>query len=250
VDSDFERDFAGVFAQKRTCEKAAAYVGALADPAVPVKSCWDMAQHAGQETPGQFQSLIGENKWQSEELWDHIGVTAGKQPGKNCEDDPLGSGIVADETADGKRGKHTAGVSRQYAGRAGGIINCVTRVMMSLIGPRGKTWVSGRTFLPEKTWFTGDGETGTARREKAGIPEGTAFASRPELARLQFGHLRELGIPFSWAGGDEVYGRYGKLLEDHEENDEAYAYFIPRNYYVKTCKGESRRVDGKSSQVL
>jgi hypothetical protein len=114
---------------------------------------------------------------------------------------------------------------------------------MSFIGPHGKTWASGRTFLPEKTWFTGEGATGTARRGKAGIPDKTTFASKPELARLQFEHLRELGIPFFWAAGDEVYGRYRKLLGDHEKNGEAFAYFIPRNYVVKTCKGEGSRVD-------
>lgn len=243
VDRELEAEFAGVFAQKRTYKKAAAYAGALGNPAVPVKSCWGMAEGAGNETPGQFQSLIGENKWASEEIWDGIAVTAYGNLGKNAGGDPLGPGMVVDETADEKRGKHTAGVSRQYAGCAGGIINCVTWVMMSFIGPRGKAWVSGRTFLPEKTWFTGEGATGTARREKAGIPGKTAFASKPELARLQFEHLRELGIPFFWAAGDEVYGRYRKLLDDHEKNGEAYAYFIPRNYVVKTCKGESKRVD-------
>ena len=243
VDRELEAEFAGVFAQKRTYKKAAAYAGALGNPAVPVKSCWGMAEGAGNETPGQFQSLIGENKWASEEIWDGIAVTAYGNLGKNAGGDPLGPGMVVDETADEKRGKHTAGVSRQYAGCAGGIINCVTWVMMSFIGLRGKAWVSGRTFLPEKTWFTGEGATGTARREKAGIPGKTAFASKPELARLQFGHLRELGIPFFWAAGDEVYGRYRKLLDDHEKNGEAYAYFIPRNYVVKTCKGESKRVD-------
>jgi len=243
VDREFEAEFAGVFAQKRTYEKAADYADAIADPAVAVKSCWGMAEHAGHKDPGRFQSLIGENKWQAEELWDGISVAAGRELGKGSNGDPLGPGVVVDETADAKRGKHTAGVSHQYAGCAGRVINCVTWVMMSFIGLRGKTWVSGCAFLPEKTWFTGEGATGTARREKAGIPDKTVFASKPELARLQFEHLRELGIPFFWAAGDEVYGRYRKLLEDHEENDEAYAYFIPRNYSVKTCKGESKRVD-------
>jgi hypothetical protein len=243
VDRELEAEFAGVFAQKRTYKKAAAYADALGNPAVPLKSCWGMSEGAGNDTPGQFQSLIGENKWASEEIWDGIAATACGNLGTDYGGDPLGPGMVVDETADEKRGEHTAGVSRQYAGCAGGIINCVTWVMMSFIGRRGKTWVSGRTFLPEKTWFTGEGATGTARREKAGIPGKTAFASKPELARLQFGHLRELGIPFFWAAGDEVYGRYRKLLDDHEENGEAYAYFIPRNYVVKPCKGESKRVD-------
>jgi SRSO17 transposase len=243
VDRDLEAELAGVFAQKRTYDKAAAYVAALGDPAILVKSCWSMAEGSGNKTPGQFQSLIGENKWVPEKVWDGIAVTAARSLAGNSGGDQLGPGVVTDETADEKRGKHTAGVGHQYAGCAGGIVNCVTWVVMSLIGAHSKTWVSARTFLPEKTWFTGDGETGAARREKAGIPGKTAFASKPELARLQYEHLRELGIPFFWAAGDEVYGRYGKLREDHEENGEAYAYFIPRNYVVRTSKGESKKVD-------
>jgi SRSO17 transposase len=243
VDRELETELAGVFAQKRTYDKAAAYVAALGDPAVLVKSCWGMAEGAGNDTPGQFQSLIGENKWAPEKMWDGIAVTAARSLGGNSGSDQLGPGVVTDETADEKRGKHTAGVSHQYAGCAGGIVNCVTWVMMSLIGPRSKTWISARTFLPEKTWFTGDGKTGAARRKKAGIPDKAAFASKPELARLQYEHLRDLGIPFFWAAGDEVYGRYGKLLEEHEKNGEAYAYFIPRNYVVRTSKGESKKVD-------
>jgi len=243
VDRELEAELAGVFAQKRTYHKAAAYVAALGDPAVLVKSCWGMAEGAGNKTPGQFQSLIGENKWVPEEMWDGIAVTAARNIGRNSGGDQLGPGVVTDETADEKRGKRTAGVSHQYAGCAGGIVNCVTWVMMSLIGAHSKTWVSARTFLPEKTWFTGDGETGAARRERAGIPGKTAFASKPELARLQYEHLRELGIPFFWAAGDEVYGRYGKLREDHEKNGEAYAYFIPRSYAVRTSKGESKKAD-------
>ena len=145
VDRELKAEFSGIFAQQRTYEKAAAYADALGDPAILVKSCWGMAEGAGNDTPGQFQSLIGENKWSSDEMWDGIAVTAEGNLGKN-DDDPLGPGMVVDETADEKRGKHTAGVSRQYAGCAGGIINCVTWVMMSIICPRGKTWVSSRTL--------------------------------------------------------------------------------------------------------
>jgi hypothetical protein len=139
VDRELEAELAGVFAQKRTYDKAAAYVAALGDPAVPVKTCWGMAEGAGNETPGRFQSLIGENKWMPEKMWDGIAGTAARNLGKNSGGDQLGPGVVADETADEKRGKHTAGVSHQYAGCAGGIVNCVTWVTMSLIGAHGKT---------------------------------------------------------------------------------------------------------------
>lgn len=243
VDREIREEFESVFAQKRTYEKAAGYADALANPFIPVKTSWALAEYSRYATPGPVQSLIGENKWDSGELWDRIGVKAGKSLGNRDHDDPLGPGLVTDETAQGKQGKSTAGVSHQYAGCAGGIINCVTWVALSLVMPDAKTWISSRLFLPEKTWFTGAGETGTRRREKAGVPEDVAFESKPKLARRQFRHARELGIKFNWAGGDEVYGRYAALRDDHEENGEAYAYFVPRNHVVMTLGKERRRVD-------
>ena len=124
VDRELEAEFAGVFAQKRTYKKAAAYAGALGNPAVPVKSCWGMAEGAGNETPGQFQSLIGENKWASEEIWDGIAVTAYGNLGKNAGGDPLGPGMVVDETADEKRGSN-------WIGSAVAVVPCMR-------------WVAGR----------------------------------------------------------------------------------------------------------
>ncbi len=47
-------------------------------------------------------------------------MAGGKIAGKDAEGDPLGVGIIFDETADLKRGKMTCGVGYQYAGCAGG----------------------------------------------------------------------------------------------------------------------------------
>ena len=243
VDHEIEEEFAGVFAQKRTYLKATAYVDALLDPCIPMKSAWDAAEWAGYETPGPFQSLIGENKWREKEVWDRITCRWLGMVRVRLEGDPLGLGIVFDETADEKRGKETAGVGYQYAGSAGGVVNCVTWVMASLLGPGEKTWVAADLFLPEKDWFTGRQETGTARRKRAGIPRWTRFASKPQLALKQLRHVRELGAGISFGCGDEVYGRYAALREDHEKNGEAYAYFVPRNHVVKTLGKERRRVD-------
>jgi len=242
VDSDIESGIAGVFAQKRTREKAMTYSRALSDPLVQVKTSWEIAESIGCENPGTVQSLMGENKWDHQDLWDVTAACAA-----SLEDpengDPLGTGIIADETADAKRGRQTAGVGYQYAGIAGGVINCTTWVSLALVGPRCKTWVSSDLYLPKKDWFTGRKETGTARRKKAGVPNGTRFATKPQIARKRFAHLRSIGIEFDWAGGDEVYGRCKKLLEDHERNGEAYAYFIPRNYKVETAWKQPMMVD-------
>lgn len=243
VDREFEEYFGDAFAQRRTYAKAAAYVDALADPLLARKTAWQIAEHAEFETPRQIQSLTGENKWCSEEIWDRVSVKAATAVGAGSENNPFGLAVIFDETADGKRGRETCGVGYQYAGCAGGVINCVTWVMASFIGPEGKTWASARLYLPEKDWFTGDGTAGAARRKKAGIPDDIVFESKPKLALKQLRHFRELGISIGFGGGDEVYGRSAELREDHEKNGEAYAYFVPRDHIVETHGKECRRVD-------
>ena len=243
VDQEIRDEFGSVFAQKRTYEKAAAYTDALANHLLPVKTSWSTGEYSGYENPGPIQSLIGENKWDADELQNRTGVKAGKEFGNIASDNPLGTGGIVDETGQGKRGKGTAGVSYQYAGFAGKVVNCTTWVVLSLVTPKTKTWISSRLFLPLKTWFTGDGETGAERRRNAGVPDDIVFATKPKMARQQFQDARDLGIKFDWAGGDEVYGRYAELRADHEKNNEAYAYFVPRNHVVKTLGREDRRVD-------
>jgi hypothetical protein len=48
---------------------------------------------------------------------------------------------------------------------------------------------------------------------------------------------------FGWAAGDEVYGRCGALRKDHEDNEEAYAYFVPRSFVVELPSGRRARAD-------
>ena len=76
VDAELGEAMSGVFAQKRTRLKAAAYVETLCRDDVPVKTCWDMAEAAGLEQPRPFQSLISSNDWDSGDLWNVIAKSA------------------------------------------------------------------------------------------------------------------------------------------------------------------------------
>jgi SRSO17 transposase len=243
VDLEIDSEFSGFFFQARTWNKAADYIAALSSPSLPVKSAWNLAEYAKYDDPGPLQSLIGENKWSSAAVWERIAVIAGKLAQKDSENDPLGIGIFFDETADVKRGRKTCGVGYQYAGCAGKVVNCTTWVMASLTGSTLRTWVAADLFLPGKDWFTGRGGTGAERRKAAGVPGEVKFSTKPQIALKQLRRVRELGVNISFGGGDEVYGRYGKLLRDHEHNGEAYAYFVPRNQKVKTRGRKSSRVD-------
>ncbi|MGH3926663.1 MAG: IS701 family transposase, partial [Pseudonocardiaceae bacterium] len=233
---------AGVFAQHRTWRKAGDYTDALTACDTPVKTCWDLAEKAGHDTPGLFQSLMGENKWDHQEIWNRITTSVPRFLPCPTED-PLGPGVAVDETAQLKKGHHTVATGVQWAGCAGRTTKCVTSVFLSYVTPRAATWITHGLFLPEKDWFTGDGATGQARRGSAGVPDETVFQTKPQIARRKFQELRDLGVCFHWAAGDEVYGRYAALRADHEKNGEAYAYFVPKDFLVPTATGCRSRAD-------
>jgi SRSO17 transposase len=242
VDSEIRAEFGSIFAQGRTLDKAMDYVDALSDPRVRGNS-WNIGEWCGHVNPGPVQSLVGENKWDPPEMWDRIAAISGRLAGEDCENDPLGPGVIVDETAQLKRGMATAGVGYQYAGCAGGVVNCINWVFLTMAGPFMRTWAGCGLYIPEKSWFTGREETGTARRRGAGIPLGTRFSTKPEIARKLFRRLRENSVRFNFAAGDEVYGRSDALRGDHEKNREAYAYFVPRDFRVEVPGKEKMKVD-------
>src|SRR5262245_54160569 len=131
VDSEVRAEFGDVFAQRRTLDKAMDYVDALSDPHVQGNS-WSISEWCGHVAPGPVQSLVGENKWDQREMWDRIAVIAGRLAEEDCDNDTLGPGVIVDETAQPKRGIATAGVGYQYAGCAGGVINCINWVFLTM----------------------------------------------------------------------------------------------------------------------
>ena len=111
-----------------------------------------------------------------------------------------GAVLVVDETGDLKKGTATAGVQRQYTGTAGRIENAQVAVYLTYAAPGGHALIDRELYLP-KSW-TAD----PARCAAAGIPEDTAFATKPALARRMIARTLDAGVPASWVAGDEVYG--------------------------------------------
>jgi hypothetical protein len=242
ADSVIRSEFGPVFSQGRTLEKAIDYADAISDPGV-MANAWAIAEWCGYSSPGPVQALVGENKWDPAEAWDCIARVASGIAERECDGDPIGVGVIVDETAHLKRGMATAGVGYQYAGCAGAVVNCTTWVIATLAGSSMRTWAACGLYMPRKDWFTGRKETGAARRRAAGIPSGTRFATKPKIARNLFRHLRRTGVKFNYAAGDEVYGRDHGLRRDHEVHGESYAYFVPRDFRLKTRSGRHGKVD-------
>ncbi len=94
--------------------------------------------------------------------------------------------LVLDETGFLKKGRHSAGVARQYSGTAGMVDNCQVGVFLGYASPLGHALLDRELSLPEE--WTDDRE----RCQHAGIPADRHFATMPQTAHqiLAWSHWR------------------------------------------------------------
>lgn len=81
------------------------------------------------------------------------------------------------------------------------------------------------------------------RMTAAGFPSDHAFATKPQLARLQAERALDGGLDPAWATGDEVYGRSSELREVFERRGIGYVSAVGCDYTVTTSGYERLRAD-------
>jgi len=174
------------------------------------KNGWQLAEQARETTPYGMQRLLSQAVWDEDGVRDEVRAFALSQLGTS-------EAIVAiDETSFPKRGKHSAGVKKQYCGTTGQVQNCQVGVFLSYITARGHTLIDRELYLPQD--WTDD----PARCLKAGIPDAIPFRTKPDLAIEMLSRLHQAGVPVGWVVADSVYGGHLELrtwLESHQ-----YAY--------------------------
>jgi SRSO17 transposase len=216
--------------------RARAFVLGLLAP-LPRKNCWTIAEHAGDATPDGMQHLLARARWDVDGVRDEVRRFAVEHLG-----DPQAV-LVADETGDLKKGSLTPGVQRQYTGTAGRIENAQVAVYLGYASAAGYTLVDRELYLPQS--WTGD----AARCEAAGIPEGTAFATKPELAWRMIERARAAGVPFGWFAGDEVYGGNGKLRTRLEAAQIRYVLAVSCDHRIPAGTGHTIRADELAARL-
>jgi SRSO17 transposase len=204
---------AGRFGRVEPRRRARAFVlGLLSD--LPRKNCWSIAEHAGDRSPAGMQHLLGRACWDADGVRDDLRDYVIGHLG-----DP-GAVLVVDETGDVKKGTATAGVQRQYTGTAGRTENAQVAVYLAYVAPAGHALIDRELYLP-KSWIAGPG-----RCRAAGIPAGTAFATKPALARRMLARTLDAGVPAGWVAGDEVYGADPGLRSDPEKRETGYVLAV------------------------
>jgi hypothetical protein len=122
---------------------------------LPRKSCWIIAEHAGDTSPDGMQDLLSRVKWDDAAVGADVREFVGEQLGD------ADAVLVIDETGDLKKGRHTIGVQRQYSGTAGKVENCQLSVHLVYATETAHPMLDTALHLP-KSWCWAEGFCGPA----------------------------------------------------------------------------------------
>lgn len=163
------------------------------------KSVEPMAAHlAPAATRSRHQSLhhfVADAPWSDEQML--LRVAQWVVPAMDFSD---GGWWIIDDTGFPKQGRHSVGVARQYCGMLGKQDNCQVAVSVTLACQTGSLPVAWQLYLPNE-WADD-----IVRREKAGVPQDVAFATKPAMALAQIEHLMSQGAPRHCVLADAGYG--------------------------------------------
>jgi SRSO17 transposase len=178
------------------------------------KNGWQLAEWMGESTPDGVQHLLERARWDADRVRDEMRGYVVEQLGDRA------AVLIVDETGFVKKGRHSAGVKRQYSGTAGRIENSQIGVFLCYAGRQGSAFLDRELYLPQE--WTEDGP----RCAQAGIAEGTVFATKPELARRMLERALAAGVPCGWVTGDTVYGGDRKLRRWLEARGQAFVLAV------------------------
>jgi SRSO17 transposase len=115
--ADVARRLAPYFARSQSRDRVLVSLRGLLSEAER-KNSWPVAEVCGEPTPYGFQDLLSRADWDAEAIRDELRLYSMQHLG-----DSHGV-LVLDATGCLKKGRHSAGVARQYSGPAGKVDNC------------------------------------------------------------------------------------------------------------------------------
>ncbi|HET6522616.1 MAG TPA: IS701 family transposase [Geminicoccaceae bacterium] len=208
--------FGRLFVRAEPREQAGRYLEGLLGP-IQRKNGWQLAEHLGDTRPWRTQRVLSHALWDEEAARDLCRDYAVERLGA------AGAVLVVDETGFLKKGRHSAGVARQYSGTAGRIENSQIGVFLAYASRKGHALIDRRLYLPQ-AWAE-DAE----RRRTAKIPEDVPFLTKPGIARAMLARALDAGVPCDWVLGDEVYGADRQLRLMLEARGQPYLLAIRSN---------------------
>jgi SRSO17 transposase len=171
-----------------------------------------------------MQQFISDGPWDDQRVLEQHQALVAETLG-----DPDTGVLILDGCDFPKQGTFSVGVARQWCGALGKVANCQASVVACYASHTGYTLVDRRLYL-HKRWFS---EEYRARWERCGIPEGTPFRTRPELAAELVTSLHRRGVlPFQWVTCDEQFGDQPELLDQIASLGLFYLAEVPHDTHV------------------
>lgn len=151
--------------------------------------------------PRTLQGFFSYLSWDEPHLRDRVQWIVARDHG-----DSQALGVI-DESGNPKKGKHTAGVQRQWCGNTGKTDSCVVAVHLGYVAGDFQCLLDSDLFLPQ-AWANDP-----VRRQEVGIPEDVVFRTKPEIALAQIARTLGNGIRVRAWTFDELYGRGREFLD-------------------------------------
>lgn len=217
--ADVERRLAPYFERAEPRRRAMAYLRGLLSP-TERKNSWQLAEASGDVTPYGLQHLLRRALWDPAAVRDELRTYVTEHLGEPT------AVLVIDETGFLKKGRHSAGVARQYSGTAGRVENCQIGVFLTYASRHGHVLLDRELYLP-KEW-TDDRD----RCRQAGVPEDRCLTTKPQLAQRMLARTFAASVPAAWIAGDSVYGDDRRLRMWLESLPHAYVLAVSGKEYV------------------
>jgi SRSO17 transposase len=226
---DYHAEFADLYYRSEQAHWGYKYLQGLMAP-IERKAIQPMAMALEGGNIQAMQQFIGQGRWQDEKLlkkhWRLVDETLGEEDGV----------FIVDESGFPKKGKHSVGVARQWCGVLGKVANCQVGVFGAYASRQGYTLAAHRLFLPEE-WFD---EEHRDRWEKCGIPDETAYQTKPQIALKMLQDVVAHGVlRFRWVTCDELYGRSTDFLDGVADLNRWYFAEVPHDTRVWKTRPET-----------
>lgn len=217
------------FTQGPSAETLRQYVsGVLSEP--PNKNCDTLAAVMPEMSEQQLQYLLTDMVWDEQALNRQRIAQMLTLPS-------AGDGVlIVDDTGFEKKGRHSAGVARQYTGTVGKLTNCQVTVNCHY-AERTLAWpVATRLYLPEG--WAGD----EARRKRAPVPKEVVLQTKAEIALALLDEANRCGVRHECVTGDADYGDNPNFLNGLAERQERHVMAVRANFSVVLGQGPEHRV--------
>jgi SRSO17 transposase len=148
------------------------------------KNGWQIAEAIGEDGPQGVQRMLNAAIWDAEAVRHDLRAYAIEHLG-----DAESGVLIVDESGFPKKGNASCGVAPQYCGTLESTTNCQVGMFLGYASQRGMAFLDRALYLP-RVWADD-----RARREAAGIPQDTRFATKPALAKQMLARAFAAKVP-------------------------------------------------------